>query len=424
MIRLLVSLSLWWCLCAAVLAGQLLDVVAEPEFDTLRISLQVSGPTQFRYSLLDKPDRLLIELSDTEAATNVTPAAVRAAPINNLRLNRNGKNLKLVFELSSSVLVKTYRLKAAKNQSDRIVLELTGFKTVSAKSPSSAPKGAGADEDRVAEAKPLAQKDLSAQSEPAAQTERLAQRDVLVQKEPAAQKQPSAQQPKLQPTAGQKEATAKPLPQAPEKRSQVDVSRPVNEPVNEPAPPPPATLDKESKQSILLPLGKVPTVLDPPKAPKTADTPAQESHAPIRGRKIIVALDAGHGGKDTGAVGPKGVREKDVVLAIARELSAQLNQDGRFKVVMTRADDKFIPLKGRRDKARKLKADVFISIHADAFVTAQARGASVFALSQRGATSEMARFLAEHENSSDLLGSVGGVSLEDKDEILAGVLVD
>ena len=101
------------------------------------------------------------------------------------------------------------------------------------------------------------------------------------------------------------------------------------------------------------------------------------------------------------------MREKDVVLAIARELSNLLSQDGRYKVVMTRSGDQFIPLKGRRDKARKLKADVFISIHADAFMNGQAKGASVFALSQRGATSEMARFLAEHENSSDLLGSVG-----------------
>jgi N-acetylmuramoyl-L-alanine amidase len=118
------------------------------------------------------------------------------------------------------------------------------------------------------------------------------------------------------------------------------------------------------------------------------------------------------------------VREKDVVLAITRELTQQLTQDGRYKVVTTRAGDQFIPLKGRRDKARKLKADVFISIHADAFVSPAAKGASVFALSQRGATSEMARFLADHENSSDLLASVGGVSLDDKDEVLAGVLVD
>ena len=161
-----------------------------------------------------------------------------------------------------------------------------------------------------------------------------------------------------------------------------------------------------------------------PEATQGTPEATQESHAPIRGRKIVVALDAGHGGKDTGAIGARGVREKDVVLAIARELSNLLSQDGRYKVVMTRSGDQFIPLKGRRDKARKLKADVFISIHADAFMNGQAKGASVFALSQRGATSEMARFLAEHENSSDLLGSVGGVSLGDKDEVLAGVLVD
>lgn len=141
-------------------------------------------------------------------------------------------------------------------------------------------------------------------------------------------------------------------------------------------------------------------------------------------RKIIIVVDPGHGGEDPGAIGPKKIREKDVTLAISKELVALINTQPGYEGKLTRSTDYFIPLKKRRDIARSHKADLFISIHADAFSKPSAKGASVFALSRNGATSETARFLAQRENESDLIGGVGSISLDDKDEVLAGVLVD
>lgn len=156
--------------------------------------------------------------------------------------------------------------------------------------------------------------------------------------------------------------------------------------------------------------------VEPTPAPATVDLQGK--------RTIVIAVDAGHGGEDPGAMGPNRIREKEVTLAIAKELVAAINAQPGFSGKLTRTGDYFIPLKKRRDIARNMKADLFVSIHADAFSKASARGASVFALSRNGATSETARFLAERENESDLIGGVGNISLDDKDQVLAGVLVD
>jgi N-acetylmuramoyl-L-alanine amidase len=138
-------------------------------------------------------------------------------------------------------------------------------------------------------------------------------------------------------------------------------------------------------------------------------------------REVIVAIDAGHGGEDPGALGPGRLQEKDVVLAIARELYALLEREPGFSPTLIRSGDYYVSLRGRRDLARERQADLFVSIHADAFRSAQANGASVYALSTRGATSTTASYLAERENAADL---VGGVRLADKDEVLASVLAD
>ncbi len=140
-----------------------------------------------------------------------------------------------------------------------------------------------------------------------------------------------------------------------------------------------------------------------------------------RARDIVVAIDAGHGGEDPGASGPHGVREKDVVLAIARKLEALLQKEPGLKPVLIRDGDYYVGLRQRVDKARKYKADLLVSIHADSFPDRRARGSSVYTLSPRGASSEQARLLAKKENSSDL---IGGVTLEDKDDLLASVLLD
>ena len=138
-------------------------------------------------------------------------------------------------------------------------------------------------------------------------------------------------------------------------------------------------------------------------------------------RDLVIAIDAGHGGEDPGAIGRHGTREKDVVYSIARRLAALIKKEPGMQAVLIREGDYYIGLRQRIDKARKLNADLFISIHADGFRDQRARGSSVFVLSNRGATSEMARWVAEKENLSDL---AGGVSLDDKDGLLAEVLLD
>ena len=166
----------------------------------------------------------------------------------------------------------------------------------------------------------------------------------------------------------------------------------------------------------------VATVAPVPVTP--VDPPVKLPPAPAGKRDIVVVIDAGHGGEDPGASGSRGQREKDVVLAIARELQRQVNGMKGFRAELTRTGDYFIPLRGRTEIARKKGADLFVSIHADAAPSAAAFGASVFALSDRGATSETARWLADSENRSDLIGGAGNVSLDDKDRMLAGVLLD
>lgn len=138
-------------------------------------------------------------------------------------------------------------------------------------------------------------------------------------------------------------------------------------------------------------------------------------------RDIIVAIDAGHGGEDPGAVGYRRTKEKDVVLKIAKELARLLEAKPGYKPYLTRTGDYYIPLRERTRKARDADADLFISIHADAFKNSRAHGSSVFVLSERGASSEESRWLAEKENEADL---VGGVSLADKDDHVAMTLLD
>ena len=140
-------------------------------------------------------------------------------------------------------------------------------------------------------------------------------------------------------------------------------------------------------------------------------------------RDIVIVIDAGHGGEDPGAIGPRGTREKDVVLSMAKTLHDLINGRPGYSAKLTRTGDYYIGLRNRTLLARKYNADLFVSVHADAFRTPQPKGASVFALSQRGATSETARWLAQSENRSDLIGG-SGVSLEGRDDTLAGVLLD
>ena len=155
-------------------------------------------------------------------------------------------------------------------------------------------------------------------------------------------------------------------------------------------------------------------------APQVVAPPTEAERASAE-RLIIVAVDPGHGGEDPGAIGPTGLREKDAVLAIARALREELNKQRNLRVMLTRNGDYFVPLHERVRKARRVQADLFVSIHADAFIRPDARGASVFALSERGASSASARWMAERENNAD---RVGGVNVDVADAQVMRAILD
>ncbi len=180
------------------------------------------------------------------------------------------------------------------------------------------------------------------------------------------------------------------------------------------APPPLASPALKAAKTLESASAIVPASIDPrPKPARPAKSDSQ--------RLVIVAIDAGHGGEDPGARGRGGAHEKDVTLAIAQKLKAAIDREPNMRGVLTRDGDYFIPLHHRVEKARKVSADLFVSVHADAFIKPNARGSSVFALSERGATSSAAKWLAKKENDADL---IGGVNLDVQDPYLKMTLAD
>ena len=182
----------------------------------------------------------------------------------------------------------------------------------------------------------------------------------------------------------------------------------------------------KAKSFVLRPQGEygnrlVVDLIDAAQDKKSRQPIRDDREQPGHARKVLIAIDAGHGGDDPGAIGKYGTREKDVVLGIARKLKVLVDRQPGMQAMMTRNGDYFVSLGKRVEKAREAQADLFISIHADSFRNRAARGSSVYVLSEHGASSEVARFLAESENNSDL---IGGVSLDDKDDLLKKVLVD
>lgn len=203
------------------------------------------------------------------------------------------------------------------------------------------------------------------------------------------------------------------------------VDRPVTPALPQPPAPPAVALKPEAGSSTATSVPAAPTT---PPPPRVATAPAAAEGAPAvppgRGginRLVIVAIDPGHGGEDPGAIGPTGLREKDVVLQIARQLQERINARPGMRAMLTRDADFFVPLQERVNKARRVQADLFLSIHADAFITPQARGASVFALSDSDATSTAARWMAKRENASD---AIGGINVASKDTHVLRALLD
>ena len=195
--------------------------------------------------------------------------------------------------------------------------------------------------------------------------------------------------------------------------------------------------DGQSPARIVIDLGKkakalaksvtvtppLPKVTKKPVTPvvKAKPAPVKKVAPAVKRRDIVIAIDPGHGGKDPGAVGKRGTKEKDIVLSISRKLAKLVDKEPGMRAYLTRNSDIYISLRGRIKRAKKQKADLFISIHADAFTNPNAKGASVYVLSERGASSEAAQMLADKENAADL---VGGISIDDKEDELASVLLD
>lgn len=188
---------------------------------------------------------------------------------------------------------------------------------------------------------------------------------------------------------------------------------------------PPATTAPPPAIAAVKPKPSAPAAADKPAAPPVPPPIAQTNVPPpsqFKMRRLLtVALDPGHGGEDPGAIGAAGSREKDVVLQIATRLRKKIDAEPNMRAMMTRDSDFFVPLNVRVQKARRVQADLFVSIHADAFVSPEARGASVFALSERGASSSAARWLANKENNADL---IGGTNMGNKDAQVSRVLLD
>lgn len=198
------------------------------------------------------------------------------------------------------------------------------------------------------------------------------------------------------------------------------------------APPPATTAVPElpaTAATLPAPRPSVPALPEPEAAaPAETAVPdviarreAETRSSALGGRDIVIAVDAGHGGKDPGAHGPRGVQEKDVTLRIARRLAEIINAEPGMRAVLTRNRDEFVPLRSRMERARAAQADLFVSVHADAVRNRRVQGASVYVLNEKGATDEASRRLAARENAADL---IGGVSLGDKDRTLASVLMD
>ena len=327
-----------------------------------RAELQLKDEAAFRTLSLANPDRFVVDLPDTAAGTHLQ----LPAPAGVVRAVRRGQpapgTLRIVFDLAQPVVPLKPRLERSPDGAVRLVLEWPGDGAVAA---------------------------------------------ALLTGQPPATTMPAASTPQAIAPAS---ATTAPAVAA-------------QPPVQTAANPPPAPA----------------TAISAPPAPAVASTPAASAPAavlpaeplpapgkPLRevrsgSRPLIIAIDAGHGGQDPGAHGPSGKREKDVTLAIARELARQVNATPGLKAYLTRDTDVFLPLPRRTQLARQAKADMFISIHADAAENRGAKGSSVYVLSLRGASSQRARWLADKENAADM---IGGGALPRADDTLASVLID
>ena len=357
-------------------AAQILAVRVWPADEYTRVTLENDSVLKTTHFMVTDPDRLVVEIEGLALNPALKSLVAKIQPndpyIKEVRVGQNRPNVvRLVFDLKEKVTPQVFTLPPVGNYKHRLIFDLYPVKAVD---PIAAliEKGEwSGDEKRPASASATAQSSAPD-------------------------------------TRGAGSTAAPNAPPSP-------AAAPANATASAGNPPPAGTPPAPAEAPVLA---------EQPAKPETA-APRKPGAKPAPGQKLVrmltIALDPGHGGEDPGAIGSRGSREKDIVLAIAKRLKDKIEDHPNMRVMLTRDGDYFVPLGQRVDKARKVDADLFVSIHADAFVKPSARGSSVFVLSEKGATSSAARWLADKENQADL---IGGANLKNHDPQLASVLFD
>ncbi|MDP3678969.1 MAG: N-acetylmuramoyl-L-alanine amidase [Methylotenera sp.] len=364
------SLGAWLLLAGAAYAADNAITAARvwPAQDYTRITLEAGSPIAYKMSLLKNPERVVVDIENIElnqVLKSLSDKILASDPyIMQLRVaNFKPGVVRLVVDLKAEIKPTIFTLLPAGNYKHRLVLDIYPVKD------------------------PL--------------MAMLAERDSA--SAPATEVQAYNQLP-------QPQSSTEPLPVQ-------QSTNPTLDPATEATA---VILTEDSKPAETSPQIKPTESTSSAQAVAIKEAP-ENKRVDKNIRQITIAIDPGHGGEDPGAIGATGSREKDITLIIAKKLKAIIDEEPSMRAVLTRDGDYFISLQGRVLKARKLQADLFVSIHADAFTNPAARGSSVFALSEKGATSASARYLAKKENESDL---IGGVSLNVKDPVLARTLLD
>jgi N-acetylmuramoyl-L-alanine amidase len=399
-----------------VCAGEVRSVSVDTGATGTRAEIQLDGKGEYKTISLSGPDRLVVDLP-ASSATRGLKLPAGAGIVKSVRTGQpTPDTLRIVFDLSSSVVALKPRLEPSATGA-RLVLEWPGdgpaptikhdVAAVPAASTPTSTSTQGAAAATAALTSAAVQQATVKPSTPTAAAVTTAHVSTTMQQ--AALKPPasaSGLSPQAilngQSTAVPADAVSSTVPSQPAMPSAAPATTQYTIATGVPTP---AVAKAEETQAVV-----------PESYKATPQIPMRAGMRPL-----VIAIDAGHGGQDPGAVGPTGKREKDVTLAMARELARQINATPGMKAFLVRDGDFFIPLPQRAQKARANKADMFVSIHADAAENRSARGSSVYVLSLKGASSQRARWLADKENSSDL---VGGVRLQQVDNTLSSVLLD
>ncbi|TGW21353.1 N-acetylmuramoyl-L-alanine amidase [Stenotrophomonas maltophilia] len=391
----LASVSAW--------AGEVRQVLLNTGATGTRAEISLVGSGGYKTLSLAGPNRLVVDFPDSSAIRNLKMPAAQGV----VTAVRTGQpvpgTFRVVFDLAESVAPFRPQMQREGNES-KLVIEWPGDgPAVAASRPATPP--AAQPQASAAGTSPAPTPAESAQSRTDA-----ARATALLTAQVQQQASATAAAP----------ATPTPAPTtAPAQVAAAGVTA-----SSTPSSSPAAILAGQRTAAVVTtPPATVPTPAPTPAEPPRPAMPSDASRIRMQAgmRHLVVAIDPGHGGQDPGAIGPTGKREKDVTLAVARELARQVNATPGLKAYLTRDSDVFIPLPMRAQKARANKADIFISIHADAAENRSATGSSVYVLSTKGASSQRARWLADKENAADL---VGGVRLQQTEGTLANVLLD